>query len=185
VQVTPVDPRILRINGRTVEDRLRYLLAQDVDPELVFIHRDAENQGRDVRVDEIRAGATAAGVTAERVVPVVPVRMTEAWLLLDEIAIRRAAGRPTSTNNLNMPAIGEVERMANPKERLAELLLAAGAPAGHRRRSQFERDFGAHRRLLLERLDLDGPINRLTAWRNLREDVAAALGRLDHGVSSK
>ncbi len=65
--------------------------------------------GSEQRVAEVHAGATAAGVPLEKVVPVVPVRMTEAWLVLDEAEIRRVAGRPASTNGLGVPPIGTVD----------------------------------------------------------------------------
>lgn len=175
VQVTPIDPRHLSAGGRTVEGRLRIVLAQDVDPDLVFIHRDAEAQGPEQRVAEVHAGATAAGVPLKKVVPVVPVRMTEAWLVLDEAEIRRVAGRPASSNVLGLPPIGTVETIPDPKALLQEALMKAGAPSGRRRRRQFERDFGQHRALLLQRLDLGGPINQLSAWQRLKGNIALAL----------
>ncbi len=36
-------------------------------------------------------------------VPIVPVTMTEAWLLFDERAIRRAADNPAGENSLQLP----------------------------------------------------------------------------------
>ena len=61
--------------------------------DLLFVHRDAESQGAQARFDEI-AKAMDVVADAPRWVGVVPVRMTEAWLILDEGAIRRAVGRP-------------------------------------------------------------------------------------------
>lgn len=178
VQVTSIDPRRLGASGRTVEDRLRVVLAQDVDPDLVFIHRDAEGQRPEDRVAEVQMGAQAAGVEVNRVVPVVPVRMTEAWLLLDEAEIRRVAGRPTSTNPLGLPSLQRVEAVADPKTMLRDVLVKAGAPSGNRNRKRFERDFGRHRALLLQRLDPNGPVDQLAAWRRLKQDIATALNAI-------
>lgn len=175
VEVTPIDPRTLRAPSRTVKDRLRFLLHQDADPDLVFVHRDAEARDPAERIAEVRDGAASAGVDAAKVVPVVPVRMTEAWLLLDEAEIRRVAGRPGSTNRLNLPRLAGIESLADPKERLRDVLLEAAEPRGRRRREQFLRDFGRHRRLLLQRLDLHGPINELDAWCRLKQDIADVL----------
>lgn len=175
VQVTAIDPRNLRAPGRTVQDRLRYLLQQGVEPDLVFVHRDAEGQNPAERASEIRTGAADAGVAVGKVVPVVPVRMTEAWLLLDEAEIRRVAGKPGSTNALGLPPVAAVEGVADPKQLLREALLQAGAPVGRRRRKQFGRDFGQQRALLLQRLDPRGPITALTAWQQLKTDIAAVL----------
>lgn len=50
--------------------------------DLLFVHRDAEIERREVRTEEIRAASEAAPVSMW--VRVVPVRMTEAWLLIDD-----------------------------------------------------------------------------------------------------
>lgn len=160
VVVTPVDARLLGA-GRTVVRRLARLAEQGDYCDLVFVHRDAEGQGVDPRRTEIRAAAEMAGVTVP-LVPVVPVRMTEAWLLLDEAAIRMVAGRPNGRSSLDLPTLGEVERLADPKALLRECLLTASETTG-RRRDDFTRDFGRHRSLLIQRLDRTGPIRNLDA----------------------
>lgn len=181
VQVTPIDPRLLWERGRSVEDRLRIVLNHGAASDLVFIHRDAEAQSPDDRVAEVRAAAGMVGVDVGRVVPVVPVRMTEAWLLLDHSEIRRVAGKPGSTQPLDLPGRERVEALPDPKEALRSALLVAGAPSGRRRRQQFERDFGRHRQLLLQRLDPHGPVSELSAWKRLVADIAAALDAIDEG----
>lgn len=104
---------------------------------LVFAHRDAEASGHDARLEEF------THVPDQRVVPVIPVKMTEAWLLIDPTAIARAAGRPGAS--VDLPPIHGVERLRDPKALLEQLLLtAAGDPSG-RRRDQFKRKMTAHR----------------------------------------
>lgn len=177
VQVTPIDPRHLNASTRKVEDHLRFILNQGTDPDLVFVHRDAEAVQPEDRVAEVMAAALAAGIPESNVVPVIPVRMTEAWLLLDEMAIRRVAGRPNDPAALSLPQASAVESIADPKALLHDVLLRAGKPSGRRRRRQFERDFGRHRALLIQRLDIDGPVNHLGSWQRLKRDVADAMER--------
>ena len=57
---------------------------------LLFVHRDSETLSRAERLEEFR------GIERDDVVPVIPVRMSEAWLLIDGSAIATAAGRPTA-----------------------------------------------------------------------------------------
>lgn len=177
VALTAVDPRLLGDVGRTVAGRLRFLRDEGFPFDLVFVHRDAEGQEPDLRRMEVASGAAAAGVTSP-VVPVVPIRMTEAWLLLDEAAIRRVASKPLGTVPLGLPTPAEAERLSDPKEFLAEVLLRASGTTG-RRRQQFVRDFGRHRARLLELLDVTGPVKGLVAWQQLYADTAAALAALD------
>src|SRR5262245_21851215 len=64
---------------------------------LLFVHLDADGPTRDARAQAIRDAAVEArrlGHTIPPVMPVVPVREMEAWILFDEKAIREAAGNP-------------------------------------------------------------------------------------------
>jgi len=56
--------------------------------------------------------------------------MQEAWLLLDESAIRRASGNPNEGMALTLPDPGGVECIADPKTTLHELLTRASGQAG-------------------------------------------------------
>jgi hypothetical protein len=103
--------------------------------------------------------------------------MTEAWLLLDEVEIRRVAGRPTGRVSLELPRANAVERLADPKAALKEALLAASEERG-RRRERIVRDFDRHRSLLLERLDIVGPVTQLGSWQRMIAAVAAGLSQL-------
>jgi hypothetical protein len=96
--------------------------------------------------------------------------MTEAWLLLDETAIRLVAGKPSSRDDLCLPPRAQVESEADPKGALQNALECAFGLHGRRLR-EFKRDFPAHRRQLLERLDLDGPVRELSSWQSLEADV--------------
>ena len=101
----------------------RIVKAVDLYPcDLIFVHRDSEGLPRDERADEIRRAVDESSI-GEIAVPVVPVRMQEAWLLFDEAAIRRAAGNPNGRVALNLP--GNVEQLADPKGALHSLLQAA------------------------------------------------------------
>lgn len=176
VDVTPVDPRFLRSSDRSVASRVRYLLEQGEAPDLVFVHRDAEGQPPEARRIEIRDGSLSGGLRVP-VVPVIPVRMTEAWLLLDEVEIRRVAGRPRGRDPLEIPPLKAVESVADPKQVLLTALLTASGLTG-RRRSQFQRDFGRHRALLLQRLDRKGPVTELAAWQQLLMDIDEVLAEV-------
>ncbi|MFC0439163.1 DUF4276 family protein [Kutzneria buriramensis] len=140
--------------------------------DVVVVHRDADNAGHAARTREI-VDAVATVTRGSHVVPVVPVRMTEAWLLLDEAAIRRVAGNPKGRAGLGLPKPHEVESVADPKHVLKQCLLAAADCTG-RRHNQVARRFDEHRRNLLERLDPHGPVTKLASWQRLVDSVAAA-----------
>ena len=139
------------------------------DVDVIVIHRDADNVGAGPRRAEIEAGVRAARAECP-IVPIIPVRMTEAWLLLDEAAIRHVAGNPRGRQPLSLPAIAEVERKADPKTFLAERILEASNVTG-RRRERLKNRFNQNRRQLLERLDRGGPVNQLAGWQALVADI--------------
>lgn len=86
-------------------------------PALVVVHRDADNAGTQTRRDEISKAAAMAG--AAHCCPIIPVRMTEAWLLLNEASIRQVAGNPGGKTKLGLPKLSEIERVADPKKSCA------------------------------------------------------------------
>jgi hypothetical protein len=107
----------------------RILLSLDLYPcELLFIHRDAEKEPHENRIKEIQAALRP--LRSKVLVPtvcVVPVRMTETWLLIDMVAIREAASNPNGKVPLLLPDLKRLESIPDPKEALYEnLRIASG-----------------------------------------------------------
>jgi len=102
----------------------------DFPSDLIFIHHDADSpthvaRSRDVRVAVSNAQQRTLGLPP--MVPVVPVRETEAWLLIDETAIRQAARNPRGRGSLGLPPVHEIESCRDPKATLRQALrLASG-----------------------------------------------------------
>ena len=162
--------------GNRVEDKLDAVLALNPDVDLVFVHRDAEGRDATPVRDHVRAALNAIGRGGDGV-QVVPVQEFEAWLLVDEQAIRSVVGKPDGRLPLGLPSLGSIERTARPKEFLQRALATASESSG-RRLKAVKRDFNDHRRILAQRLDPDGPIMGLPSWRQLVVDTTAAVGTL-------
>lgn len=157
----------------TVVEKLRRVLREVAVIDLVFVHRDADSRSPDARISEILDGADSVGVR-DLCVAVVPVQMTEAWLLTDENAIRAVVGKPDGRTDLNLPAIKHVESISDPKSTLAEVLEVASECRG-RRLAAVKRQFAGHRKVLLERLDPEGPVTRLDSWRLLEQSISEIM----------
>lgn len=140
-------------------------------PTILFVHRDAEAQDPAVRRAEIPPADCP-------MVRVVPVRMTEAWLLIDEAAIRRAADRPAGKSPLELPALRRIEDVPNPKATLRDALLAAAEVRG-RQRKRFQRDMAARVRRVAELIDDFSPLRRLIAFQHFEQDCIETLRSLD------
>ena len=150
----------------------RILSAIDLFPcDLLFIHRDAEREDPESRYKEIRIAlheATKRGFQAPAVC-VVPVRMTEAWLLFDEPAIRLAVGNPNGKNPLNVPELSVIEQIPDPKDVLFEVLReASGLKGRHLKRFNL-----AESRIRITELISDfSPLRKLNAFQRLEKDIS-------------
>ena len=163
------DPR--RITG-SLEERLKQAL--DLYPcDLLFVHRDAEKQEPQMRRDEIRAALGKLNGPPPMLC-VVPVRMTEAWLLVEAAAIRKAADNPNGSVKLILPSPRELEGLPDPKQRLNELLRDACGLHG-RRMSQFRRDEATRRVRVAEFIEDFSPLVRLPAFQQFQRETLALL----------
>lgn len=98
--------------------------------DLLVVHRDAEGRPSEERYAELENALVEDVVV--RWVPVVPVRMTEAWLLFDSVAIRRASSNSHGQVALPLPSRNRWERETDPKETLFAALRVASELHGRR-----------------------------------------------------
>jgi hypothetical protein len=159
----------------SIEDRLRSLVAEGSAVSMVFVHRDSD--GPDPSARHLEVLAAAGNLNFSSCVAVVPVQELEAWLLLDEMAIRDAVGRRSGGTPLDLPPLNRIEETRFPKEILKRACLAASETSG-RRRDQETRRFPQRRRTLLERLDIDGPVRQLPSWIRLERDIKITMDAL-------
>ncbi|MFJ9556060.1 hypothetical protein ACIRPH_19755 [Nocardiopsis sp. NPDC101807] len=178
VEVTVTNPELGRLEhvGHALTDKLAAITNLGGEYELVAVHRDADSMGRDARLAEI-GNAVRAHMPQVVHVPIVPVRMTEAWLLVDETAIRRVAGNPNGRCALGLPPLKRIEAIPDPKAELKQVLSKASELTG-RKLDRFNRRFSENRRQLLQRLDSHGPVAGLPSWQAFVGDVEAGLAQL-------
>lgn len=140
--------------------------------DIVFVHRDAEAQDPDLRRQEIHAAVRELDHIGGAAVCVIPVRMTEAWLLVDEQAIRTAAGRPGGLETLTIPPPRRLESLADPKQVLKDALRAASGFTG-RRLKKFRVDQATNR--VAELIDDFSPLLALSAFARFHQDLDGVL----------
>lgn len=138
--------------------------------DVLFVHRDAENQNPDLRYREIEEAMEriAAEIGRKYYVRVVPVRMQEAWLLINQSAIRRAAGNPNGEKALALPDVSEIESIPSPKKRLLQLLTDASELRG-RRLKKFRPTKHVH--LIAANISDFSPLRQLPAFQRLEADI--------------
>ncbi len=152
---------------KTLAEKIRLaLLFYPCD--VLFVHRDSDGYEPASRAKEI-----AAAIPSDcHCVPVIPVRMLEAWLLFDEELIRAAAGNPLSKAELELPPLNRVESIADPKSMLLGLLRRASGLSG-RRLAKFN-SYEARFRIA-ELAEDFSPLFALAAFRELDEQIRGLI----------
>jgi len=166
------DPAIFHSRERDVASRAAQAVSY-YPCNLLFVHRDADNEGFDRRREEIRGALRVAGIAVASV-SVVPVRMTESWLLCSEQAIRYAAGRPAGDADIDLPAARALEGLADPKTRFEQLLCLASEHRG-RKLEQFRRELPSLKYRVAELVDDFSPLLEVAAFRQFYDELEVAL----------
>ena len=158
-------------NARTTSERMK--AAVDLYPcDLLFVHRDAESPDASVREAEIRQGLSGI-LPLPALICVIPVRMTEAWLLTSEAAIRAAVGNPNGSIELNLPPVARIESV-DAKEVLFRALETA-KDLGARRRARFRPE--AYRHRVAELFQDTESLRALPSFQHLETQVSAFFSR--------
>lgn len=143
----------------------------------LVIHRDGEKQPIIDRQQEIDKAwqLIARSYTVRTVIGIIPVRMTEAWLLLDEKAIKLAAGNPSGRQKLSIPSIKQLESLPDPKQTLQQLLREASELSGRRLRK-----FNVSKavQLVAENISDFSALNELNAFLSFEKLVITAIQTL-------
>lgn len=133
---------------------------------LIFVHRDAERSSLEERRNEF------INVIRAEVVPVIPVRMTEAWLLIDAYAIARAADRPDAV--VSLPPVRQLENVADPKQLLEDLLMEAAGDLAGRRLTRFKASLTERRVNVASLISDFGALEELPAFQSFQAALSAA-----------
>jgi hypothetical protein len=144
--------------------------------DVIFYHRDAESIDNKVftrRMEEIQKHVRDQGYN--NVVCVVPVTMMEAWLLIDELAIRKASGNTSKDLKDKLPAISRLEKIRDPKQQLHNLLKEASGLSG-RRLNKFNVHHGVH--LVSEYITDYSSLRNLSAFKVMEDELKSVINNL-------
>jgi hypothetical protein len=144
--------------------------ANEAPGHLFFIHHDADGPTHHEWAESIRQAVVDVrqqGTALPPAPPVVPVREMEAWLLIDETAIRRAARNPGGRAPLGLPHVRAIESCQDPKAILREALRAA---SGLPRRRWSEVDAIAPR-IVADFITDFTPLQQLVAFQAFSKEV--------------
>jgi hypothetical protein len=155
--------------GRTVRDKINTLLHHYQNIDAIFVHRDADSAGVTAREQEI-SNASRGLIPSDRLIPIIPVKMLETWLLTDLEAIKRIAGNSSYRGDLGIPGIRNLENSHDTKQILIDALCQASQTQGARR-AKFKKRFTEMRARLTYDLDHNGPVQNLPSYQHFRRKI--------------
>lgn len=144
--------------------------------DIAFVHRDTDTFTVADRTKEI-VDAVQDSRYPTPLVCVIPVKMTEAWFLFDEFAIRKAAGKPNSRVQLDLPGCDAVQRRADPKKILDDVLITASELAG-RRLKQFKAALGEKKSLVSNYINDYSPLRGHESFCSFEKELIMRLDEL-------
>ena len=140
--------------------------------DILFVHRDAESLAMARRIQEIQNQLVELD---KPYIPIVPIRMTEAWLLVDEQAIRAAANNPNGKTKLRLPGVNKLEKLLKPKDVLFEKLKLASELSSGRLR-KFRPETCRHR--VAELISDFSQLRNLSAFVQFENSLAESIQAL-------
>ncbi len=153
-----------------VADRIR--CAEKYYPfDILFYHRDAEST-KTTMIEKRKAEILSNTSDNNIIVCLVPVAMMEAWLLIDEDAIKKAAGNRQYKGKVDIPSVKNIERLSNPKETLHELLKKVSELKGRKLKN-----FNVHRaiHLVAQNIQDFSSLRQLIAFQEFEKDLDNAV----------
>jgi hypothetical protein len=146
--------------------------------DILFVHRDAEKSDKetfDLRCKEIQDNFNKTDIEDAKLVKVIPVRMTETWLLIDIEAIKLASGNRKENKNLKLPSIHQLENHSSAKSTLHSLIKQASGLKG-RRFDKLNIRHAVH--LVAENISDFSVLRNLTAFNTFEKEVKDVLEEL-------
>jgi hypothetical protein len=154
--------------------------ANKIGINVLCVHIDADNRSQDdvfeffiaPALDEI--GSLDENICCRNIVPIIPVRMTEAWLLADKELLKNEIG--TSLSDIDLEINREAELVADPKTIIEKALIIAQSRISNRRNritiSDLYQPIG--QKLTIEKLQA------LSAFNRFSNQVAISLKALNY-----
>lgn len=168
--------RLPKPPGNTIKEKVDAVLKLESRLDIIFVHRDADAVGVTSRQNEIIS--QTSHVNNVLIVPVVPNKMTEAWLLLDKDKIITASGNRKYRGSIVFPTFRNVEDINDPKDELFKILRELSGLSGRKLDKFNSSGIKRARRYLLQNLDVNGDVSRTPSYECFKEILISKLREL-------
>lgn len=159
---------------KTSEVQKRLNFAKEYYPfDILIYHRDAESIDINIisqRIQEIKNQVLEEN--KDLIVCVVPVKMMETWLLINDEAIKKASGNRGYKGNMNLPNCNKLEKIQDPKQLLHSILKETSGLKS-RRLKKFNVHEAVH--LVAENIENFSILRELNSFLQFEKDLKIAV----------
>lgn len=162
------DFRFLPNPPKTLREKV-HAAQKNYPHDVVFIHRDAESINNKIIEQRFAEIKSEIGDTEfKRTVCIIPIKMMEAWLLIDKNAIKIAASNRNFKGEIKLPLIKVLEKENQPKIILHDLLRESSGLKG-RNLKKFNADKAVH--LVADYIEDFSPLRNLHAFQEFEKNL--------------
>lgn len=158
--------------GNSVAEKAAAIEEHFSEINLIFVHRDADNAGYDARREEISQQTEGC---QSSIIPIIPVKMIEAWLLCDIEKIGTIIGIQADRRPNSAPKIRNIEKLADPKKALEDIICELANARG-RKLDKLKSNFYQHRARICQELETGGPVKHLPSYQKFIKNLERTLG---------
>ncbi len=185
VRVLPVKSIELNRTGLGQAEYIAQAAAKAVDCNALVVHSDADHPTAEIALRDryepgyelVRQMREQGQEACELLLPLIPIQMTEAWILADhEVLLQRVIGTNMSAQNLGLPTRArQIEANADPKETLNTAIRRAYQ---HRSRRHRDVDVTEYYKELAQKIRLER-LHFLSSYQHFVRDLATTLRTLN------
>jgi hypothetical protein len=110
-------------------------------------------------------------------IPIIPVRMTESWLLIDKNAIKIAAGNRKYQGDIILPNTNQLETLSDPKDYLFDLIKQVSEKKG-RKLKRLNLYFARY--IISKNIRDYSVLRQLSAFRHLENEINKVMKEIFH-----
>jgi len=178
----PFPIEVEKTNDRIQE--IRQAAAKATGYNILIIHADADDKtDKKAFKERIIPGFDSvqqdkSGTLCKNLIAIVPVQMTEAWMLADKEVLKEELGTHKNNQELGLTfPLKQVEKIADPKSKIQEIIKIAFKDLPTRRKRKIQ--IGSLYLPLGQQVSLD-ILEQLPSYLKFKENLTNALIRLDY-----
>ena len=122
-----LEPHIINKSSTSQADNIVRAAKKASGYHFLIIHCDADDDNPIRAIQErfepgIQKITQIQGEYCDKIIPIIPIYMSEAWMFADQQRLIENLGTELSAKQLNLPSLAQIEQITNPKQNLIDII---------------------------------------------------------------